>query len=725
MASIAMSTIAACAHTQPAAIQSTPADVPWYERTYRFAQTNFTEDDPVKADIEFWRSQWRRTHTQGVIINAGGIIRYYPSKYTTQHAATHLGEQDFFKKVNDAAREEGLEVIARMDINMYDEELYKIHPEWSAIGKDGKPLMVACINSGFYTEHIPAILTEIIELYHPSGFADNNWKGTNRNVICYCDECRARFKAERGMDLPEAVDWEDPAYREWVRWGYERRVAIWDLFNETVKRVGDDDCRWFGMIPAEPYGPAFVDHKAVLSRSDMVFTDQQSRGGGGFEQNSINGTFLRLASDENAVVIESMANYVGRGSTFRLASNPPLETRTWMIEGIAGGIDPWWHHIGGSQNDRRQFETPVPVFQWHKANEQYLHHRFDLADVGVVWSQENADYYGRGEANERAVLPYRGFTQALVRHRIPFLPINVHDIARYTPRLKTLVLPNIAILPDEAIDAVCRFVEQGGNLVVTGATATLDYDGAPSTNHKLWKMLGLSFTGETKGVFGRRSADWGSSTAHNYYRLPKEGERHEIFAGFENTDMLPFGGGIYMVASSGVMQPQGSFIPSFPIYPPEYAWIRTEEPDTHPIWTGTMPSGARVVYFAGDNDRAYGRNLLPDHAQLLTNAIRWASDNDFPLEVEGTGHLDCKVYRQDDRLIIHIVNITGKNRIGYVEENLPVGPIKVSVKADGISARKATLRVSGKTVPVKHQGDRLSFTVDKVEDFEMAVIGKL
>ncbi len=94
-------------------------ELPWYERTYRWAQTNFTEDDPVKADIDFWRSHWKQARIQGVIINAGGIIAYYPSEFTGQHPATHLGGRDFFGRVNDAAREDGLEVIARMDINMY------------------------------------------------------------------------------------------------------------------------------------------------------------------------------------------------------------------------------------------------------------------------------------------------------------------------------------------------------------------------------------------------------------------------------------------------------------------------------------------------------------------------------------------------------------------------------------------------------------------------------
>ena len=34
-------------------------------------QTKLTEDDPARHNIDFWRSQWKRTHIQGVIVNCG------------------------------------------------------------------------------------------------------------------------------------------------------------------------------------------------------------------------------------------------------------------------------------------------------------------------------------------------------------------------------------------------------------------------------------------------------------------------------------------------------------------------------------------------------------------------------------------------------------------------------------------------------------------------------
>ena len=688
---------------------------PWYETTYRWAQTNFTEDDPIKADLDFWRERWKACRIQGVIINCGGIVSYYPSKYPLQYRAAHLGDRDFFGDVAAAAREQGIKVIARMDVQRVTKEFYDAHSDWFARNKQGNPIMadgryLPCVNSGFYKEYIPQILTEIIERYHPVGFSDNSWKGTDPGTICYCENCKKLFKANRNRELPEKVDWEDPVYREWLRWGYACRLENWDLFNETTQRVGGKDCLWFGMIHGDPRGGMFVDLKGALSRSKMVFCDHQGREGMGFEQNSVNGSLLRFAAHEQVLAPQSMANYVRGNAFFRLSANPKEETRLWMIEGIAGGISPWFHHVNGGQYDRRQFDTPTPIFEWHAKNERYLYNRTDVANVGIVWNQANADFYGRGDVSGRVMAPWKGFCMSLSKHAIPFLPVNAADIAKYAPRLKTLILPHIAVLSDEEIDAVCAFLDSGGNLVVSGVTATLNFDGEPSWNDKLWKKIGLKLSQETRGWNG-----------HNYIRLP-EGDRHDIFAGFENTDILPFGGTVRKVESTGTLSPLGALILDFTAYPPEFSWIREVDTSAPPIWAGTLPSGGRVVYLAGTIDRSAARTGLPDQARLLANVVRWAANGSIPLEIDGYGQLDCKVYKQDNRLIVHLVNVTGTDRRGYLDSYLAVGPFTVTIDAQGTTPKQAVRTVGGGTVPIKSENGKIRISIDKIIDHEMLVI---
>jgi hypothetical protein len=72
--------------------------VPWHRRALRWGQTNITEKDPERYDIPWWRDFWKRTAVQGVIINAGGIVAYYPSKFPLHHRAEFLKRTGFVRR---------------------------------------------------------------------------------------------------------------------------------------------------------------------------------------------------------------------------------------------------------------------------------------------------------------------------------------------------------------------------------------------------------------------------------------------------------------------------------------------------------------------------------------------------------------------------------------------------------------------------------------------------
>lgn len=213
------------------------ANLPWYQRTFRWGQTNLTEIDPQRYDSAFWRDRWKETRIEGVIVNAGGIVAYYPSRLP-QHRAIGLGDRDFYGDIVAQAREDGLAVIARMDSNRADEVLFQERPDWFTRDIDGRPYMagpnyVACVNGPYYTEFLPEVFAEIIDRSHPDGFADNSWAGLDSTKICYCDNCRRSFG-----ELPARHDWNDPSYRDWIRWNLDRRTAIWRENSERTSQVG-------------------------------------------------------------------------------------------------------------------------------------------------------------------------------------------------------------------------------------------------------------------------------------------------------------------------------------------------------------------------------------------------------------------------------------------------------------------------------------------------------
>jgi hypothetical protein len=704
-------------------------NIPWYQKAYRWGQTNLTELDPIHCDLDWWRQYWRSTRVQGVIVNAGGIVAYYPTSFQLQYRAEGLGDRDLFGDFAAAARQDGLAVLARMDINRTTKDFYDAHPDWFVVNSNKEPVIAdgryfSCINSGYYKEYIPEVLKEIVSLYHPDGFTDNSWTGVSRQIICHCQNCQTKFKEEAGFELPSSSNWSDPAYRQWIKWSYRCRIENWDLFNRVTQETGGPDCLWLGMVNANPIhtSSSFCDLKEVGKRSQIMMCDHQSRDSlNGFEQNSLNGSLLHGLAGWDKIIPESMANYIRGVRSFRLGSNPSKESQLWMMEGFAGGISPWYHHVGAVQEDRRQFDNCPPVMQWHEENEAYLYNRVPVASVGIVWSQDNIEFYGRGEIEEKIALPWHGFIRAMTRARIPFVPVHADQIESEADRLDVLVLPDLAAMTNEQCQAVRKFVESGGSLVFTGASATLDEWGEVRANFPLQSVTGIRHLHQVDGALGKQSSDWSNYKAHNYFRLPAE--RHPVLNGFEHTDILSFGGQVCRVEADSSVETVATYIPSFPIYPPEFSWMRQTHTDIPVVLAGEHASGGRIVYLAGDVDRCYGRSHLPDLGDLLANAVRWAAADKVPLRVEGPGYLDCKLYRQNGRLILHLINLSGCNQNpGYVEEFLPVGPITVSVKEDGFTLTKASTRVNRADLKIQSANGWTTISVPSLESHELILI---
>lgn len=723
------------------------AKAPWYRRVTRWGQTNITEIDPLRYDIGWWRRYWRQTQTQGVVINAGGIFAYYPSAVPFHHRAEYLGTRDLFGELCEAAHQEGLAVFARMDSNRAHPDCYDAHPDWFAVDASGKPykagdLLVACVNSPYYSDHIPAILREICQRYRPEGFTDNSWSGLGRASPCFCVHCEQKFRERTGRPLPRSAHWDDPVYRQWIEWNYARRLEIWDLNNSITRSAGGADCIWVGMNSGSIAGQcsSFRDYRRICQRAKMIMLDHQSRSdAAGFQQNGETGKLIHELLGWDKLVPESMAMYQAGRPTFRLASKPEPEARLWMLDGIAGGLQPWWHYVGAYQEDRRMYRTAAPIYRWHEANEVFLVHRQPVAGVGVVWSQQNTDFFGREDPEILVEQPWRGMTQALVRARIPYLPVHADDLDRAISRFSLLLLPNLGAMSNSQLQAVRHFVQAGGGLLATGETSLYDEWGESRSDFGLADLFRAHRTLAATDLQSRRRR--ASETEHTYLRLTPElraltdgphipsepsvsERRHPVLAGFEQTDLLAFGGELEPLKLEQGAEVPMMFVPQSPVYPPETAWMRTPKTDIPGLVLSTHNSGARVVFLPADLDRRFGREHLPDHGNLLANLVRWAAKDQLPLQVHGPGLIDCHLYRQESRLLLHLVNLTNAGTWRQpVEELLPVGPldIKVHVPAD-MHLHHVRSLVSGGKVRAKISRDWMSFRLTSVLDHEVVLL---
>ena len=104
-------------------------------------------------------------------------------------------------------------------------------------------------------------------------------------------------------------------------------------------------------------------------------------------------------------------------------------------------------------------------------------------------------------------------TQALIRARIPYLPVHADHIERDAAQFSVLVLPNLGAMSDAQVASVRRFVAGGGGLVATG-------DSQPV------QRMGRSATGLRVGRHVRRAHALTRDAPRTKPRRRKQRERH-------------------------------------------------------------------------------------------------------------------------------------------------------------------------------------------------------
>jgi hypothetical protein len=124
-----------------------------------------------------------------------------------------------------------------------------------------------------------------------------------------------------------------------------------------------------------------------------------------------------------------------------------------------------------------------------------------------------------------------------------------------------------------------------------------------------------------------------------------------------------------------------------------------------------------------DLDRCYGRDANPDHALIIANAVNYAIGDERKVALSGThGVISAELYRQGGRKILHLNNrLLLSNVPGRQYDLVPIGPVTVRLRIEKAPA-KIDLRVGGKTVEGKTDGNYVTFVVDAIADHEVVVV---
>ncbi len=166
----------------------------------------------VRIDYDEYFAQIRRTGAECLIFQV-------KTAHGAAFAPTQVGitnptmPGDLFGEIVRRAKAAGLEFIAYYNV-VLSWELSRLHPEWSQIGRDGRPLRMflypcSCLSNDEFRAHVCAHMAEVTRSYPIDGwFLDLQYFSPEG---CFCEACRAKFRARFGYELSP----DDFGVREW------------------------------------------------------------------------------------------------------------------------------------------------------------------------------------------------------------------------------------------------------------------------------------------------------------------------------------------------------------------------------------------------------------------------------------------------------------------------------------------------------------------------------
>lgn len=670
-----------------------------------------------------------------------------------------IGGRDFLKELIEEARKYNIKVVT-MVAHTTNKLFYQLHSDWVQKNIRGEVVVlehipfehslehfewpIMCINSP-YMDYLKQEVREAIEKLKPQGVLLDSFRyQPDYEKACYCKYCRELFRKEKGYDIPTEHNWRDSTWRELWRWRYEVVVKKIKELYDIAKNI---DPNTVFMYNSHPGGWGGRPNKIVeMARNfiDVVFAEcsESDHQPPGFITEMVR---LTRAMNGNKPVWASR-NYFHMYRT--TTATTPIAIKQGLREAVIGGGSPWILIFSSAYvQDRRCFDTVAEVFKELENIEEYLEEAEPIKYVAIVASNNTRDFYGRDHP-EIYVDEVRGFYYALVHNHIPVEFVSDRDLTRsYLDKYDVVVLANTVCLSDQACLEIEKYVDNGGGIVATYLTSTLNENGVERHEYALGNVLGIeligiltrtwsyiSFVKKHPITYGLNieTVLWGDMDYEfRRRRTARDMPNHAIVRGFEGTDVLAVVAEAFV--GYGYEYTRGRSSPPL--------MFKTEAPA---ILTYKYGEG-KTVYFSGKLGRHYWRTGLPEYKNLIVNSTKWVARKQPPILTDAPETVEIAMFKQRERIIIHLLNHTYNQRIlarslgkpkqpipGYSgndtvhppREVVPVNNISLKVKRTLISNYPCKIYSALTKISLDHklEKDYIKIVVPKVKEYEVIVI---
>ena len=678
-----------------------PGTMPWWKaNNLRLIQVNLPAYEAATLNPDSLVKDLLDYSANTLIINAGGIMAFYPSKLPFHYINPYM-QKSMLGDVVNKCHANNIRVIVRFDFSRAHESIFKQHPDWFYISPKGERIIntdmyVVSINAPYVQEKAFDIIREVIDQYPIDGVFLNMPGYQTRNAyegkyhgIDQNEYDKKAFDDYCGLNLPVEEKKGDKAFQQytefkkvtieaWAKRLHEliqsknKNIALCTYFDKYV-----DIIRHESQTNSLPYWP--------YSASDNV-----GNAGNSYPDHIISNSSIQQISFQS-----------------RFNAVEPEEVRIRLYENIANGSGLDISLMGDMRGyeDERNFAVVKKIYAFHKKFEPWFGKYKSPAQIAVI----APGTWPSGDAMQE----YRGVLLMLKEAHIPFDIIEDAQIANRAERIKQyklIILPDITYAAADIINTLKDACRGGTHLIATNKTF---FDNAAALQE----------------LFGARIVDSDYDGSGNYLSI----DNKSFFKRLRQQKMLfwKFNLGQYdLKAADSVLLP---ILSKGRPGPPEI--IGGHEPTGYYAMGMKKYGSATNVILPENIGKLYYLHGYEEHKNILLDVI----DHIFPqavnlLQTDAPARVETILQqytknipgnsnkKTNDGLILHLINLTGFSGNTYFDP-LPVNNISFRIRPGFKPSRVFTL-TGNRPVPFTWKDGVISFKTGTLTDSETVVIDK-
>jgi hypothetical protein len=553
------------------------------------------------------------------------------------------------------------------------------HPEWRYVyweerdgGNTPRDDHFICHNSP-YGQLLKEYCVEVVgELGFDGIWFDGSYlfSDSTGRMSCRCRYCRELYRRETGRDIPAAADFRDMAFRHFMEWRSENFTAYWRSLSGYVRervpqamvvfnyfnRIGHDHrsgsplrrMPMEAMIASEscsrPY-QVLLQHRILRALNDNYPTEVWDY----FRDAAQNCAAVPEPEPASMLFHAQCAAASGGFASFGFEAFPAEYER--LISTLSAALNPIAGYVGGT-------EPSCIGLVVSGATKDYAHicPEDGQPDGWPAWKTVHGMY---------------NLLNAL------HLPTQVLLDDMLTPdilcRYQAVVLPNVQCLSDSAAAALQGYAEEGGLLLITGASGIRNEWGEPRERGALDAWFGVTWR---DSVLSRPLLSWNG-------RCLERGR-----SGGTGADRLP--PKLMLSGPSSLIRTSGCEVLASGRYREPLPRHSLLPEDSHPLIEGEAivrrrAGKGQAIWMAANIGAGYGeepsRRTREAVQALLAERVKPPFATDAPANVVVT------MWQQEGRLVFHLLNVPHSllcfpehsEAVRYPEDFTPTRPIMLEV----------------------------------------------